>query len=337
MPRAIGIDVGGTKIEIGLVDADGGLLDACRLVTVPAHGSHDAMVKIAAAARAAFGPSLGGAAAVGISVAGQVGRGGILLGAPNLGWTGAPVGAQLSAAIERPVRVVNDVRAAAWAEWRYGAGRGCDDVTVVFVGTGIGGSAIAGGRMLDGAAGIAGEFGHMTLVAGGRPCHCRNLGCAEAYAGGWAIGVRAREAVTTDPTAGAPLRDLAGGDIATISAETVAHAAHAGDPLAMRLVEETGAYLGAALTSLVNALDPARLILGGGVIDGLPELVAMADAVVLARALPAAAAHVTVLHAALANHAPVVGAADLAMAMQGTRDPGPGTGSSAAGKRAAGA
>ncbi|HEX6630213.1 MAG TPA: ROK family protein, partial [Gemmatimonadaceae bacterium] len=250
--------------------------------------------------------------AAGVSVAGQIGTDGVVLGAPNLGWAGAPVGATLRAALDLPVVVANDVRAAAWAEWSHGAGRGCDDVVVVFVGTGVGGSAVVDGRMLDGAGGIAGEFGHMTLVAGGRRCHCRNIGCFEAYASGWALEERAAEAVRADERAGAGLLRLAGGRHTAITGELLATARAAGDALAVRLVEETGAFLGAGLVSLVNAFNPARVILGGGVVEGFPELLPLAAAAVRDRALPAAAAVVEVVPAELGTHAPVVGAAALA-------------------------
>ena len=309
---ALGIDVGGTKVEVALVDGSGAVVASCRLPTEPERGARDVVRRIAAAVREAFGSELGGARGAGAAIAGQIDAAGVVVGAPNLGWTREPLGAELTAALSLPVQVENDVRAAALAEWRYGAGRGCTDVVVVFVGTGIGGGIVAGGRLLDGVGGFAGEVGHTTLVADGRPCHCRNHGCLEAYAGGWAIGERAQEAAGTDPAAGAALVALAGGDVAAVTAETVAAARSRGDPLARRLVEETGAYLGAGLVGVVNALNPARVILGGGVIEGLPELVAAAEAVVRARALPAAAAGVSMVHAALGEQAPVIGAASLA-------------------------
>jgi glucokinase len=233
-----------------------------------------------------------------------------VLGAPNLGWTGVPLGAELAQRLGLPTTVVNDVRAAAWAEWRFGAGRGCDDVVVVFLGTGIGGSAISGGRMIEGSGNVAGEFGHITLVANGRPCHCRNVGCVEAYAGGWAIAELAQEAARRDPVGAADMIRLAG-DPGAITPEAVAAAAHGGNAVATRLVEETGAYLGAALVGLVNAFNPQRVVLGGGIIDGFPELIPAAARVVRERSLPAAAG-VEVFAATLGNQAPVVGAAALA-------------------------
>ena len=161
---ALGIDIGGTKVEIALVDASGAVLDSCRLRTLPERGASVVIHEVAAAARSAFGVALGGAVAAGVSLAGQIGTGGVVLGAPNLGWAGAPVGAELGAALGLPVVVANDVRAAAWAEWCHGAGHGCDDVVVVFVGTGVGGSAIVDGRIWVGTLHDTGTVTRVTVL-----------------------------------------------------------------------------------------------------------------------------------------------------------------------------
>jgi glucokinase len=283
-----------------------------RIPTEPEGGAEATLRRAAAAAREAFGADVGGAAAVGISVAGQVGRRGVLLGAPNLGWTGADVRRLAIAAFDLPTVVVNDVRAATWAEWRLGAGRGVRDLVVLFVGTGVGGGAVIGGRLLEGADGIAGELGHLTVAAGGRACRCGNAGCLEAYCGGWALEERASQAALADPAAGAALVRLAGSAEA-ITGEAIAAARKAGDPLATRLVEETGEVLGAALVGLVNALNPRRVILGGGVLDGFPDLLDRAVAAVHARSLPAARQHVQIVRAGLKDDAPALGAADFAL------------------------
>lgn len=310
-PAVLGIDIGGTKVELALVDPGGEVLRSHRIPTAPERGAAQVIANIAAAAREEFGAMLDAVPAVGVSVAGQIGAGGILLGAPNLGWPRIALRAQVASAFGRPAVVVNDVRAATWAEWHCGAGRDCDDFVVLFVGTGIGGGAVIDSRMLEGMNGVLGEFGHMTLVAGGRQCHCRNQGCLEAYASGWAIAERAREAVRDDATAGGALVQRAGG-AEHISAATVAEASHQGDPLALRLVEETGEYLGAGMVSLVNAFNPQRVILGGGILAGMPEVLPMAAAVVRARALPAALDGLEIERAGLGNNAPAIGAAVVA-------------------------
>jgi glucokinase len=232
----------------------------------------------------------------------------VLVGAPNLGWDGAPLEDITWRLFGLPAVVMNDVHAAAFAEWQCGAGRGVDHVVVLFLGTGVGGAVISDGRLLTGASGTLGELGHVTLVAGGRPCHCRNLGCIEAYVSGWAIAERARDAVAADRPAGIAIVDAAGGTVAAVTARAVADARTAGDSLARRLVEETGTFLGAAAVGMVNGWNPARLVLGGGVIDGFPELVDAAARAIEQHALPAAARTVTVVRAAMGNDAPAIGA-----------------------------
>ena len=309
---ALGVDVGGTKAEILLAGRGGRVLAETRIPTEPEAGAEAVLRRAAEAAREAFGDMAADAAAVGVSVAGQVGARGVLLGAPNLGWTGVDVRRLAVAAFGLPAVVVNDVRAATWAEWRLGAGRGARDLVVLFLGTGVGGGAVLGGRLLDGADGIAGEFGHLTVVAGGRRCHCGNLGCLEAYCGGWGFEERARDAALADATVGATLLRLAGSADA-ITGEVLAAARDEGDALARALVEETGDVLGAALVGLVNALNPRRVILGGGVMDGFPELLDRATEIVQERALPAARQRVEIVRAGLVDDAPALGAADLAL------------------------
>jgi glucokinase len=150
--------------------------------------------------------------------------------APNLRWKDIPLREELEERFRRPVSVLNDVRAAVYYEWQYGAGRGQDHLVCVYVGTGVGGGIVCEGRLLRGATQTAGELGHLTLVAGGRPCHCRNVGCFETYVGGWAIAERAREAVQADPIAGREqVRRVGGPD--RITSEALAEAARARDPL----------------------------------------------------------------------------------------------------------
>jgi glucokinase len=219
----------------------------------------------------------------------------------------------LSRALKLPVAVANDVRAATWGEWLHGAGRGCDDLVCLFVGTGIGGGVVSGGHMMAGSSNAAGELGHVTVDLHGPPCHCGNTGCLEALASGWAIARRARQAIAADPSAGASLLDRAGGQPDAVTAKIVAQAAHAGDPLARQLIDEVATALIAGSVSFVNAFNPSRLILGGGVIEGLPELVQRVAQGVRQLALAAASTPLHVLPAQLHGDAGVVGAAALAM------------------------
>jgi glucokinase len=311
---AIGVDLGGTKIEIAQVDQDGQVGRRTRLATNVSGGPGAIEEQIADAVRELVQSAADGLAAVGVGVAGQVeAQSGAVQFAPNLDWHDVPLREDLEQAVGRPTVVTNDVRAATWGEWLHGAGRGCDDLICLLIGTGIGGGVVSGGRMLSGCSNTAGELGHMTIDLHGPPCHCQNHGCLEALASGWAIARDAREAAERDPVRAAHLLELANGDRSAVTAKIVAQAAHDGDPLAIDMVDRVAGALVAGCVALVNGLNPCRLILGGGVIDGLPELVDRIADGVRSRALAAATAPLDVRPARLGDDAVVVGAAALAL------------------------
>ena len=308
----LGVDLGGTKVLTALVDTDGRILASHKRPTDARQGSEAVIADIVACVRDCLGDVADDATGLGVGVAGQVDSAtGTVSYAPNLRWQNVALGDALASAIDLPVVVVNDVRAATAGEWRHGAGIGASNLMALFVGTGIGGGVVANGRMLTGSTGAAGELGHTMLVANGRDCHCPNAGCLEAYASGWAIAERARDAVRDDPGAGEPLIDGAG-SIDDITAAHVTELYRAGDAFASRIVEGTGRFLAAGVTGLVNAFNPETVILGGGVIEALPEIVTVVRDHVHQIALPAARDAVQIEHALLAGSAGVVGAAVLA-------------------------
>jgi glucokinase len=311
---AIGVDLGGSKVEVAQVSSAGQIRQRLRRPTGVKDGPAAVEAKIVAAIRE-LRTGVGAAPiGVGVGVAGQIdAASGAVRFAPNLGWHDIPLQTDLQQALGLPVAVTNDVRAATWGEWLYGAGRGCDDLVCLFVGTGIGGGIVSGGRILVGGSNTAGELGHMTIDLHGPSCHCGNRGCLEALAGGWAIARRAQEAIGDVRYADASLLGLAGGLPAAVTARIVAEAAHAGDPLAQKLVEEVAQALIAGAVGLVNAFNPSRLILGGGVIEGLPELVERVEQGVHQKALTIASEILRVVPAGLHNDAGAVGAAALAM------------------------
>ena len=272
-PFAIGVDLGGTKIEVAHVEG-GVVRRRLRVATDVAGGAEAVQEQIVTAVRALAKEAAAHPLGVGVGVAGQIEAGtGLVHFAPNLQWHDVPLQGTLAHALGLPVVVTNDVRAATWGEWLHGAGRGCDDLICLFVGTGIGGGVVSGGRMLVGANNSAGELGHVTVDVAGPQCHCPNRGCLEALASGWAIAAQAQAAVAADPTAGRTLLQLAGGKAEAINSHLVAQAAHGGDPLAQGVVDRVGDALTAGVVGLVNAFNPARFILGGGVIEGFPELI----------------------------------------------------------------
>lgn len=313
-PWSIGVDLGGTKLEVAHVDAQGRVRQRLRKPTNVKGGPsaiiEDVIASVWTLRETADSPPAG----VGVGVAGQVEKEtGKVTFAPNLDWRDVPLQADLQRSIGLPVIVTNDVRAATWGEWLHGAGRGCDDLLCMFVGTGVGGGVVSGGQMLAGCNNTAGEVGHITVDMNGPPCSCGNRGCLEALAGGWAITRLARETVSADPDGGRLLLEMAGGFIEEINVATVARAVRGGDPMARQLMDRAASALIAGASTLINAFNPCRLILGGGVIMGVPELIGRIDKGVRGQALAAACASLIVLPAGLRTDAGVIGAAALAI------------------------
>ena len=205
--------------------------------------------------------------------------------------------------------MLNDVQAATLGEHEFGAGRGVAELVCLFIGTGVGGGVIAGDRLLQGCGGSAAELGHVAVELEGEPCHCGSRGCLEAYVGGWAIIERARKLIAADPSGGAALLDLAGGDAGAVTAGVVAAAARRGNPGAREILLAAERALGVGAASIVNAFNPCLLVLGGGVVEAVPQLIQAAEAGVRTRALRAAAARMRIERAALGSDAGSLGAA----------------------------
>ena len=315
----IGVDLGGTKVKVAVVDARGKIHQELRQPTNVAGGPDRIIADIVEMVRKVLGQSPPSACAgLGVGVAGQITPDtGVVRFAPNLNWREVPFGDRLQATLNLPVVVTNDVRAATWGEWLHGSGRGVEDLICLFIGTGVGGGVVSGGRMLSGCTNTAGELGHMTTDLNGPRCTCGNRGCLEALAGGWAIARRGREAIREAPEAGKALLKAAGLKepvvLLDVTAKVVADAAQAGDPLARVIMDEVAQALIAGTVSLVNAFNPSRLILGGGVIHGMPELVDRIDRGIRQSALKTASEALQVLPGKLKNDAGVVGAANLAI------------------------
>jgi glucokinase len=312
---AIGIDLGGTKIEVALVNSSGLLHDRLRVPTDSKKGYKAILKKITETIHQLCDKN-GNAipSAVGIGIPGQISRSsGIVHYAPNLNWHEVKLEDDLSKILDKHVRICNDVRAATYGEWFYGAGKNCDDLVCVFIGTGIGGGIVSDGRMLAGCNNTAGEIGHMTIDLYGPECHCGNKGCFEALAGGWAIARDAQDMVRTDMKGGKIMLALAGNEIKKITAKTVSEAATKDDKLAKKIIDNLVDALIAGCTALVNAYAPCRLILGGGIMEGMPRLIERIEKGVKKYALKAATENLEVLPAKLHNDSGVIGAAAFAL------------------------
>ncbi len=314
----IGVDLGGTKIRIALIDEDGKVHQSIRIPTNTKSGAKGIIADISNCVKKDLKKSKK-ALALGIGVAGQIStKKGIVTFAPNLGWEKVHLQSELEKALELPVIVTNDVRAATYGEWYYGAGKGYDDIVCLFVGTGIGGGVVSGGRMLEGSTNEAGELGHTTIVVDGRKCHCHNLGCLEAYAGGWAIAERTRERVEKDPRAGKTLLALAG-DVEKITADTIEQAYIKKDKLSISIINETGHYLASGIVGIVNAFNPEVFIFGGGIMNGFKKLKDTVEEEISLRALPSASKKVKFVFDKLGHNAGAVGAAVLARTVIGKK------------------
>jgi glucokinase len=307
----VGVDIGGTKIAAGVVDDVGTILDEA---TEPTPATDP---KALATAVAGLVDRLRGThevEAVGIGAAGFVdAKRATVLFAPNINWTDEPLAGEVGAQVGLPVVVENDANAAAWAEFQFGAGKDVDDLLMVAVGTGIGGGYVTENRLYRGAFGVAGEVGHLRVVPGGIRCGCGRYGCWEQYASGRALVREAKDRISTELPEAATLAAAARRDDEGLTGQLVTALAQAGDPLAQELLADVGRWLGAGVASLVTVLDPAVVVLGGGVTEAGDLLLEPARRA-FARTLPAAAHRPQPLlrPTSLGNRAGLIGAADLA-------------------------
>lgn len=307
---AIGVDIGGTKINVAHVDLSGKVHKKIQFAAEVEKGAVHIIHETVQAAKKLIQAAQFSPEGIGIGMAGQIDPdNGTVFFAPNLDWHHIPLKHDVEAALGIPTKVIGDVKAITLAEWRLGAGKDCSNLVCMFVGTGIGGGIVSDGRLLTGSSNTAGEIGHMIIDMHGRKCTCGNQGCLETIAGGWGIAKRAQEAVTRDPAAGKQLLQAANGQISAISAKTVALAAENKDPLAQQLAQDTVAALIVGASNIVNVLNPQRLIIGGGVIEGFPWFVKAIDEGVRKRALKAACRYLEVVPSILGVDNGAIGAA----------------------------
>jgi glucokinase len=270
MRHIVGIDLGGTNIVTGIVAEDGSDSLGTRSVPTGAEEGPDAVVqRIIATAKGSIAEASAAIPTLELIGAGVGSPGpldtksGVVLLTPNLGWVNMPLRQRLQDGLGLRTALDNDANCAILGEWWQGAARGTRVTVGLTIGTGIGGGIIIDGRLFHGASDIAGEIGHMTIDAHGRRCKCGNYGCIEAYASGPNIALRAVEAIQSG--AQSTLPSYVAGDLRRITAQTVYDAAHAGDELALEVVQDTARYLGAAVASLINIFNPEAIVIVGGV------------------------------------------------------------------------
>lgn len=312
----VGVDLGGTNIVVGLLPIEGGeVLGLRSLPTDSVRGAKfvvDRIVSMAEAAIAevlsAHGGSREEVAGVGIGSPGPLDRKtGTVINTPNLGWRNFPLRDLIGNALNLPATLDNDANCAAYGEWWLGAGRGARALVGLTLGTGIGGGIVLNGEIYHGCSDVAGEIGHMSIDSNGRRCKCGNYGCIEQYASGPAIALRAVEGIETG--AETILVDMVNGRLEEITAATVYEATVQGDAYATEVMKDTAKFLGTALASIINILNPQMVVVAGGVTRAGDTLFEPLRAEVRRRAFRSAQECCRILPAELPGTAGVVGAA----------------------------
>lgn len=266
----IGCDLGGTNIKAGLVDINNRVVLATKNARTLSHEGHETVIRrIAETIRELVSASvceweqIGG---VGISAPGRVnmekGETEFITNMPGH-WIDVPLKAMLEAHLQKPVFVLNDVRAITYGEWAYGAGKGVDSMLCVAVGTGIGGGVVVNNQLLLTQGGTAGEIGHITIDLHGPLCGCGNRGCVEMYASGPAIAAMGIKAVVhgRETLIGTQVNY----DLNKITPHSIATAAEAGDAVANAIWQEVGKYIAIAIMNAALVTGPKRVVVTGGV------------------------------------------------------------------------
>ncbi|WP_084073221.1 ROK family glucokinase [Demequina sp. NBRC 110052] len=312
--HAIGVDIGGTKIAVGVVDADGRIVAKLRRETQPQDpASIDAAIADAVAELAqTYEFHAIGLAAAGFASSDR----NHMTFAPNIAWREYALGDKVRELVGRDdvaVVVENDGNAAGWAEYVHGAGQHAQNMTMITIGTGIGAALIVNGELVRGAYGFAAELGHMRVVPDGLPCGCGRRGCWEQYGSGSALTREARRAGIEREVRAAALLARAGGDAARIGGPDVTAAAAEGDELAIELLHDLGTWIGEGLASVAAILDPEVFVVGGGVVAAGDLLLEPARQA-YAEHVPAQGLRPTtpIVAAEMGNDAGIVGAAALA-------------------------
>ncbi len=312
----VGIDLGGTKILVGVVAPDYSVLGRSKRSTPADAGGPailEAIVEGIDQALAEAGLNRSEIDGIGIGSPGPIdSTTGVIRFSANMNVKDWPLGADLAAAIGRPTLLQNDVRVGSYGEFRLGAGRGYKNVLTAFVGTGIGGCLILDGKVFEGATGNAGEIGHIIVKANGPECGCGRFGCLEAVASRRAIARRIRKAAKNGETS--VLAHKVEKKSGKIKSGELAAAVAAGDVVACREVERAATFLGQALGGLVNLIGPEIIVIGGGVTAALgPMYLDQVRAAARHQILVDPNETIKIEPAALGDDAGILGASLLAM------------------------
>ncbi len=310
---SVGIDLGGTKILFGLVERESGkVVDFVKKKTKKEKGSENIARKMLDGIDRLLEQTqvdLSEIQSIGVGSAGQIDReNGVIIGAPNLDCYNLDLKRILEDKFKIPTFIGNDVEVAALGEQKFGAGRNCDDFVCVFVGTGIGSAIVKDGKLMRGATGTAGELGHIIVDLNGRPCACGAHGCLEAYASRTAIETRIDGALKKGRKS-CISEYLEDGK--AITSSMIRKAIEREDELVLQCVTEASEYLSAGLASVINLINPERIILGGGLIEAVDYFYQSTIKKARAKCLPVPAEKIEFKKTELGDFSGVVGAAFL--------------------------
>jgi len=312
----VAVDLGGTKILAAVVSQDGKALVRKRYDTMANEGVDSVVNRIFSAINDivnACNMSLTELGGISVAAAGAIDmKRGIVTASPNLpGWCDVPLRDIIGDRFKTISFLINDAKAAALGEHRYGAGKGAKNLIYLTVSTGIGSGIIIDGKLYFGESGSAGELGHMTIDVNGPLCGCGNRGCWEALASGSAL---AKDAINRIQGGNkSMITEMVGGNLEKITAETVSIAAERGDSLALDVVLRAAKYLGIGLANVVNIFNPEMIVIGGGVSKMGELLLTPARQEMRTRAFRLAAEAVSIVPAVLGDENGVLGAAAYAI------------------------
>ena len=306
----IGIDVGGTNIKIALVSSKGEILYSNTIPTRAEMGYvytvsniKQAIVDLMSETKS----SKNNIEAIGFGFPGQIDykKGVVRLSTNIPGWNGVEIADIIKTEFGIPAFIDNDVRCATLGELKYGAGKGAENLVCITVGTGIGSGLVLNGKLVRGASNAAGEIGHIKLSMHDGPlCGCGDFGCFEAYASGPSIVAMAEDYIRGGKST--KYREMASS--AEITPHVVAEAAKQGDPVAIQIFTQIGQYLGIGLSSVVNLLNPEKIIIGGGIAAAGDLLFNPIRETIDKRAMKISKEAVVIVPAELGNTAGVIGA-----------------------------
>jgi glucokinase len=314
---AIGVDLGGTKILASVVNlSTGQLISSAKKKTRVVEEGSELIKRIAACVAEAMQDAaveVKKIVGIGVGAAGMVDREqGILLAAANIGTNDLAIAEPLSTQFGLPVKLGNDVEVATLGELNFGAGRQCDNFVCMFIGTGIGSGIVNNGKIYRGSCGTAGEVGHIIVMPEGLPCGCGGYGCLETYASRTAIA----KAVLYDINHGMDtvLRDKIDSTKGILRSKAIAQALELGDASTLRAITQAAQFLGIGLATVINFYNPKRIILGGGLIEAVPQFFDLAELEARRRALRIPSRKTEIVRAELGDYAGTIGAALLCKA-----------------------